>query len=159
MNITKHGRYLLPALLLGVAAFMSPEWRTDRAARLAATECDGDCHTCGQQIEKTHLISGGVESHWNYPYGCVEVECPNPCLALPGGGGDGEPLAEVLAAAADALQRDDVSTVRAILETDKRLFVNLARGVLQATGCDDDKIVATIAVNERMLAGVLVDDE
>ena len=159
MNVTKHVRYLLPALLLGVAAFASAEWEMDRAARLAAEECDGECHTCGIQFNKTHLFSGGEETHWNYPYGCVRVDCPNPCLGLPGGGGDDEPLGEVLAAAAFALEHDDVSAVRAILNSDTRLFVNAARGVLQATGCEDDKIVATIAVNERMLAGVLADDE
>ncbi len=169
MRITNRVRYFIPALLLGVLAFTSSDIKAainkgnalHLAARLAADHCGGDCHTCGQQIHKTHLISGGSGSHWDFPYGCVEAPCPNECShggQLPGGGND-EPLEEVLTAAADAIQRDDVSAVRAILATEKRLFVNHTRGVLQATGCHDDKIVATIGLSEVMLASVGIGTE
>jgi hypothetical protein len=103
-------------------------------------------------LNETHLHSGGSGSHWDYPYGCVEVECPNGCHSVPGGGGDEEvPLDQVLSKAVAAIESDDVAAVLAILDEDERLFVNRERGVLQAIGCSQEKIVATVALTERML--------
>ncbi len=167
MRTSFHVRYFFPILLVGVLAFTSSDIRAaiDRgnarhlAERITAHHCGGECHTCGFMLRETHLFSGGSGSHWDYPYGCVDVVCPNGCHGeAPGGGGD-EPLEEVLVKAADAIARDDVAVVRQLLTADKRLFVNYERGVLQAKGCSEEKIVATVALSDVMLASAGIGTE
>jgi len=122
-------------------------------ARMAADHCGGQCHPCGVQINKTHLFTGGSGSHWNYPYDCVVAECPNPCYHGGGenpGGGNEEPLADVLAAVVTAIDEGNALALREIVSRDTRVFVNSNRGAIQASGCDGDAVIATIAVSDHL---------